>query len=231
MRRKPTIRLPSLATNIALTISSAIATTFAEITLATTCPVARRQDASTVEASNVAGTVADAADCTSRDVPPTARPRCASARPTSLGLVSRLATVPEAGRAAAPRSCAKRPPARTGQATRDTCPASRQVPCREDDQGRRRIQAPQRRIRPCRSSAFVPMPFRAGCADLERGLESDAVQPVADHAAWLDRRGPADQNEEGGLKRILGIVAIAQDPPTNAPYHRGVAMHDRFEGR
>ena len=41
----------------------------------------------------------------------------------------------------------------------------------------------------------------------------------------------ADEDEEGGLQGVLGIVVVAEDTATDAPDHRAVPPHQRFEGR
>jgi hypothetical protein len=36
----------------------------------------------------------------------------------------------------------------------------------------------------------------------------------------------ADEDEEGGLERVLGIVVIAQDPAAHAPHHRTMLIYN-----
>src|SRR4029077_5891575 len=36
---------------------------------------------------------------------------------------------------------------------------------------------------------------------------------------------PADKDEEGGLKRIFGVVVFAENPATDAPYHQSMPLH------
>jgi hypothetical protein len=46
---------------------------------------------------------------------------------------------------------------------------------------------------------------------------------------WPSR--PADQDEEGGLESIQGVVVIPQDAATDAPHHWGVPQHKHFHRR
>ena len=51
--------------------------------------------------------------------------------------------------------------------------------------------------------------------------------------AWPapDRAGLLDQDEEGGLEGVLGVVGVAQDAPADGQDHRPVPRHQRLEGR
>ncbi len=46
-----------------------------------------------------------------------------------------------------------------------------------------------------------------------------------------DRCGLADEDHEGGLKGILGIMVILKDSPANTANHRGVTLDENVEGR
>ena len=61
--------------------------------------------------------------------------------------------------------------------------------------------------------------------------QRDAVQPAAQGVAIADRAGPAHQNQEGGLERILDVVRVAEDAPADVQHHRPVADHQLLEGR
>jgi hypothetical protein len=47
----------------------------------------------------------------------------------------------------------------------------------------------------------------------------------------MDGCGLADQDEEGGLETVLGIVNIAQDAPAHTEDHGPMPAHQRREGR
>jgi hypothetical protein len=51
------------------------------------------------------------------------------------------------------------------------------------------------------------------------------VQPAADTIARRNAAGSADQHEERRLKRIFGIMTIAQDAPAYTQHHRTVSAH------
>jgi hypothetical protein len=65
---------------------------------------------------------------------------------------------------------------------------------------------------------------------LEGGLVGHAVEPVGDHLAGHDRVGLADQDEEGGLEIVLGIMTIPQDAAADTPHHRPMPPHQRGQG-
>ena len=50
----------------------------------------------------------------------------------------------------------------------------------------------------------------------------DAVEPVADLLGPPDRRGLANEDEEGGLEGVLGVVMTAEYSSADAPHHRAV---------
>ena len=70
----------------------------------------------------------------------------------------------------------------------------------------------------------------AGGPGLDGGPVGDPVEPVA-------RAGPAgrwsaafaDQDEEGGLERVLGVVGVAEDAAADAQHHRPVPADERGE--
>src|SRR5580704_8424847 len=70
--------------------------------------------------------------------------------------------------------------------------------------------------------SFSRPPLCARCSRLECRLVGYPVQPVADHFSRRDRRCLADEDEEGGLKCVLGIVMVTEDAATNAPDDRAV---------
>src|SRR5205823_2433470 len=66
---------------------------------------------------------------------------------------------------------------------------------------------------------------------LERRLVSHPVKPVPHLRSGSDRRRLTDEDEKGGLEGVLGIVMILEDTPTEAPDHRAMSAHKRFQGR
>ena len=52
---------------------------------------------------------------------------------------------------------------------------------------------------------------------LDRRLPSHAVEPVGKHFSWHDRRCLAGEDEERGLKGVLGVVVMSEDHTANAP--------------
>ena len=57
-----------------------------------------------------------------------------------------------------------------------------------------------------------------------------AVQPAADRVPFANAAGLAGEDEEGGLKSVLGVCVIAEQTPTNVHDHRLVAP-DQFRER
>ena len=58
----------------------------------------------------------------------------------------------------------------------------------------------------------------------------DLVQPAPQGVSSPDRAALLDQDQEGRLEGVLGIVRVAQDPPADAQDHRPVPPHQRLEG-
>ena len=58
----------------------------------------------------------------------------------------------------------------------------------------------------------------------------DLVQPARQGVSSPDRAALLDQDQEGRLEGVLGIVRVAQDPPADAQDHRSVPPHQRLEG-
>jgi hypothetical protein len=56
------------------------------------------------------------------------------------------------------------------------------------------------------------------------------VQPGGDRTGG-DRRGFANEDEEGGLKGVLGGVVIAENAAADAPHHRSVPAYEGVESR
>jgi hypothetical protein len=64
---------------------------------------------------------------------------------------------------------------------------------------------------------------------VEPGPDGDAVQPGRDGRGSADRGGLAGQDQEGGLKRVLGRVVVREDPAAGRPDHRPVPVGEEFE--
>jgi hypothetical protein len=54
-----------------------------------------------------------------------------------------------------------------------------------------------------------------------RGV-GDTVQPIPDRLAWPHRARLADQDEEGRLEGVLGVLGVVEDAPADAQDHRAV---------
>ena len=66
---------------------------------------------------------------------------------------------------------------------------------------------------------------------LQRRLVGHAVEPVGDHLPRHDGSRLADEDEEGGLEGVLGVVVAVEDPAADAPDHRAVPLHQGGERR
>ncbi len=56
-------------------------------------------------------------------------------------------------------------------------------------------------------------------------------EPVGDHLGAGDRGGLAGEHEESGLKRVLGVVWVAESAPADSPDHRAVTHNEGLERR
>ena len=70
---------------------------------------------------------------------------------------------------------------------------------------------------------------RRGGTGTRRDPEGHPVQPARQGVALPDRSGRPGQDEERGLKRVLGIVMIAQDRVTDPLDHGPVPFQERRE--
>ena len=55
------------------------------------------------------------------------------------------------------------------------------------------------------------------------------MEPVPDLAAGPDGRRLADEDEEGGLEGVLGVMGVAQDATADAQHHRPMPAHECLE--
>ena len=78
---------------------------------------------------------------------------------------------------------------------------------------------------------LVGAPPRGVGLDTNGDPEGNAMKPARDGIGLADRRGPAGEDEERGLKGVLGVVRIAKDLLADAQHHRCVPFHQRREGR
>jgi hypothetical protein len=66
-------------------------------------------------------------------------------------------------------------------------------------------------------------------ARLARGPHGDTVEPGVERVWVANRPGALCKYEEHRLKRVLGVVAIAQKLAADSHYHWPMARHDRGE--
>src|SRR5207245_2118492 len=66
---------------------------------------------------------------------------------------------------------------------------------------------------------------------LERRAVCHPVQPVGDHLFWDDGGSLADEDEEGRLESIFGVVMITEDTTADAPDHRPMPPHQGCKSR
>ena len=59
----------------------------------------------------------------------------------------------------------------------------------------------------------------------------DLVEPRPERTGDLQGAGFADQDQERGLERIVRVVCLAEELPTDPPDHRAVAIEQRAEGK
>src|SRR5262249_31654719 len=59
----------------------------------------------------------------------------------------------------------------------------------------------------------------------------NAIEPVAQGGPRTDRCRLANEHEEGGLKRVVGVVLVPQDPPAHPQDHRPVSAQKHLKGR
>jgi hypothetical protein len=69
---------------------------------------------------------------------------------------------------------------------------------------------------------------RGTLAQPERGVDGDPVQPPAG-GGRADGAGLADQRQERGLERVLGVGLGAEHAPTGRPHRVGVPPHEQLE--
>jgi hypothetical protein len=67
-------------------------------------------------------------------------------------------------------------------------------------------------------------------AGVQGGAASDAVEPRGNARPLPERRRFAQEYEERGLKGVLGVARIGQQPAANTEHHRAVSADDRLEG-
>ena len=82
------------------------------------------------------------------------------------------------------------------------------------------------RFRHGRHLLFAPGPFCCHGLRLECGALSDPEQPIGDHLARSNRHRFAGQNQESGLKRILGVLVMRDNSAAHAPDHRAMSLHE-----
>ena len=78
---------------------------------------------------------------------------------------------------------------------------------------------------------FSPPPLGGGRPRLQRRLVGHPVEPVGKQLPRGNRRRPADEDEEGGLKGILGVVVVVEDTAAHTPHHRPMPPHKGCKSR
>ncbi len=73
---------------------------------------------------------------------------------------------------------------------------------------------------------FSGLPLRCGRPRLQRRLVRHPMQPVDDHFSGHDGSRLADEDEEGSLEGVLGVVVVVEDPAAHSPHHRTMALHE-----
>jgi hypothetical protein len=73
----------------------------------------------------------------------------------------------------------------------------------------------------------APRPSAGPAGDPIRHL----VEPARDGLPFADGTGPARQDEERGLKGVLGILFLTQDAAAEVEHHRAVPPHQQLERR
>jgi hypothetical protein len=58
----------------------------------------------------------------------------------------------------------------------------------------------------------------------------DREEPWADRIGDRQRPRAANQDQEGRLEGVLGVVVVARGRPAGAQHHRAVPAHQHFEG-
>jgi hypothetical protein len=84
------------------------------------------------------------------------------------------------------------------------------------------LRARHRRL--VQAGAFAPATAGRGGPRLERDAAADPMEPTSQRIGHPDRGGPLDQDQEGRLKRISGILGIGKHPSTDAQHHRPVSL-------
>ncbi len=56
------------------------------------------------------------------------------------------------------------------------------------------------------------------------------MEPAPERLLGAERTRLANQDEEGGLESVVGVVLVAEDPPTDPQDHRPVSLHQDPEG-
>ena len=64
---------------------------------------------------------------------------------------------------------------------------------------------------------FASLPTGFPCLEFSSRPHGDTIEPVGQQLPPSNRAGLAGQDQEGGLKRVLGVVGIAQDPLGRRP--------------
>jgi len=80
-----------------------------------------------------------------------------------------------------------------------------------------------------RTQLMLPAPGR-GRPGAGRGAIGDLMKPGPQRVPYPKRAGPAQQNQERGLKGIVSVVSVAEHGAADTEHHRPVAL-DQYPER
>jgi hypothetical protein len=83
----------------------------------------------------------------------------------------------------------------------------------------------------CGPASLVPATPGRGRPGTRTDSQSHAKEPARQRVTPPDCAGSSHQNQEGGLKRILGVVEVAQDILADSLHHRTVPFDQGGKGR
>jgi hypothetical protein len=78
---------------------------------------------------------------------------------------------------------------------------------------------------------FSLLPLGGGRPGLQGRLVSHAIEPVGQQLPGSNRRCLTDEDKEGGLEGVLGIVVVPENTAAHPPDHRPMPLHKGCESR
>jgi hypothetical protein len=76
---------------------------------------------------------------------------------------------------------------------------------------------------------FAGAAFDGRLPGLASGLVGHAIKPVGQQLGRTEARRLAEQDQESSLKGVLSIIVVREIAAANAPDHRGMTPHQRFQ--